>query len=685
MALPLALAALIVVSVWASPDASADEQTPRRATVGFLTAQGRVLMPDGTPAAGATVRAMPDDDGRPILARADQAGLFRLRGIFGNGCRLHASSADGRQQMTLKVSSAAARKELAVPLELKLRPALSHEVTVVAGSRPVEGAQVMAGGGYFRSTGVTGRDGRVLLHVPAGESLEELAAWHPQLGVDGRFDYMHGGLRGKATTLSLHAPAPHTVRVVDTEGNPVAGLELSFAIRLGDSAWIPVREFEDAHAKTGADGTAVVSWMPGKRPAAVDARPVGSDWKVDHVDNTSNHKGVTTLEVRRKQAIVGRIVMPEGANAEGLFVTGFGFGPKHHGDIPYARSRRDGWFTLHVPAEHAYTLGIADLEWASDTWSGLIVATGEAQTARISLEAYPATPVTIRVTRGPEHQPVPDVWIESSSAGSVDWIDGGGNKQTAVGRVNVWLKTGANGEVKTGAGRGKQSFRLSTETWPETEKIEIASADPIEIEFHRAWVGDRHVTGHLTAEGAPYEPALPVAGKGWLLQSNYQLLTSQPTVHADGTFDVAFDADELWLLVVDAKKRRSGYIHIASGELAVEVPMQEMASFSGTLVDANEQPLANHVVRLRPLARRGGPEPAAASVDYDAAGAQTTDAAGRFLFPSVPPGVPLQVVLDQTADGPREFIPGSDIKFEPGEKREGNSIVVRRSDAASAR
>ena len=108
----------------------------------------------------------------------------------------------------------------------------------------------------------------------------------------------------------------------------------------------------------------------------------------------------------------GRLIMPEGADAQGILVTGFGFGPANIGDIPYARARRDGTFTLRVPSEHAFVLGIDDLKWASDPWSGMILGKDSAKPAEITMKVYPATPLTVRVTRGPSasRSPMPG-WI----------------------------------------------------------------------------------------------------------------------------------------------------------------------------------------------------------------------------------------------------------------------------------
>ncbi len=124
--------------------------------------------------------------------------------------------------------------------------------------------------------------------------------------------------------------------------------------------------------------------------------------------------GLITVHARRERIVQGRLIMPDGADARGILVTGFGFGPASRGDVPYARARRDGRFTLQVPSEHAYVLGIADLKWASDPWAGTILPKDSARPREITIKVYPATPLTVRVTRGPRREPVVNAWVDLS-------------------------------------------------------------------------------------------------------------------------------------------------------------------------------------------------------------------------------------------------------------------------------
>ena len=68
-------------------------------------------------------------------------------------------------------------------------------------------------------------------------------------------------------------------------------------------------------------------------------------------------------------------------------------------------------------------LGITDLKWASDPWSGTILDNDTAKPAEITMKVYPATPLVVRVTRGPRRDPVVNAWVDLASMGHVAWTD----------------------------------------------------------------------------------------------------------------------------------------------------------------------------------------------------------------------------------------------------------------------
>lgn|GEM_PF-3564385 len=634
---------------------------------GQVTVTGTVLMPDGSPAAGAIVESIPDREEPPNIVRTDEAGRFQLQGVFGNGSRLHIRSADGSHLATLLQSAVGVRTAFASPVKLTLAPALVHDLTVLSGGRPVAGAHVVASGTAFRTEAVTGPDGKAHLPIPANHQIQELVAWHPELGVNGlRESENHPP--GNVAQLSLLAPAPCRIRVVDPEGKPVVGQELTASVRTEDSDWIVAREIEGTHVRTDGEGLAELSWVPREKLKFVDVDMVGSEWKIDKTDLQGISERIVTVHARRQRTVEGHLVMPEGADAEGILVTGFGFGPDDNGDNPYSRARRDGTFTLRVASEHAYVLGITDLKWASNSWSGVILGRDTWKPAEITLNVYPATPLTVRVTRGPNHDPVADAWVEASSPAEVNWVDSRGENHTGTSRgASGWLRTDAKGEARVGVGTGEQELRLSFGLWDEERKINVTSNEPINVEFHRAWQGERKITGRLMLDGAAYQPSPNLIAYAWVERSPFMPIPIEPKVRADGTFEARFDAKNLSLFFVDRDKRRSGFTRIGLENTLVELAMVSMASYSGTLLDENARPLVDRQLKIF-----------VKTSTYEAASAQQTDTAGRFRFSDVPANVPLELVIRNEDQGnvPRYFVSDQDRLFNPGEIREGDRVIA---------
>ena len=99
---------------------------------GQMTLWIKVVMADGSPAAGAIVESLSDLYDPDVVLTADAAGQARLDGVFGGGAKIWARSADGAYQATKTVPPSLVRSAAARPVELELSPAASHEVSVLS-------------------------------------------------------------------------------------------------------------------------------------------------------------------------------------------------------------------------------------------------------------------------------------------------------------------------------------------------------------------------------------------------------------------------------------------------------------------------------------------------------------------------------------------------------------------------
>ena len=396
--------ALVLLALAIEPTSSSADDSWEALKQARLTATGRVLLPDGSPAASAIVSAI-DGERFNEIGRTDAQGRFELRHVFGNYCGIHAHTRDWRQQAWLVMSGGHARSALKEPVELKLMPAREQQVVVNSQGRPVGGVKLVATGAPFRVEGTTGIDGRALLWIPQGLDWHDIDAWDAKLGGAEIRCYSPSRPSG-VIELALRPPQPHTIHMVDQGRNPMRNLRFSLTCVGAD-------EFDESSVQTDAQGQVTIPWVPAGVPF-IEPRARTPDWKVDDVDEPSKKTpNATTVHVRRRRPIRGRLVMPPGESAEGILVQGDGFGTGATGDIFYTRARRDGTFVFPAASNHGYAVGISDDAWACDLWTGVILASDEAEPADVTLEAYRATPLTVRVTWGPNAEPWNGPFLEA--------------------------------------------------------------------------------------------------------------------------------------------------------------------------------------------------------------------------------------------------------------------------------
>ena len=629
----------------------------------LLTIRGTVVAPAGVSLADVIVRAMSAEFGSYPTTRLDPSGQFVLRSQFGNGGRLHAQTGDGRWQAVLLITEDAARTTLSQPVQLRLTPAIPHPVLVRAKGKPVAGATVASQGTSCVVTATTGPDGLAQLYSPAGEPFKSVVAWHPERGTSSS-PIMAQLAAAVPIGVDLHTPRPQTIHAVDVAGQSVAGLKLAVNFLpegVADNNWIATADIPGAHVLTDASGTAIVPWAPRVPLRFIDVMLAGSGWKLDEADQSRLAEGITTVHVRREHAVQGRLVMPDGASAAGILITGSGSGLTNQGVGLTTRARADGRFTLDVPAGHGIGLGVLDSTWASDIWTGMILATDDAKPAEITIPVYPATPLTVRVTRGPEHHPVVDAFVHLDSMINHTWFDPTGERRQSSDGPRFWTRTDAQGIAHAGVGRGKPTVRLSLNTWNEEQTVVVTSNEPLTVDFYRPWVGQRRVEGRLTDGGVPYPATPTLTARAWVTHQNPQPARIDLGVGPDGLFTIERDAASFQILAFDPARRRAGFTTLGPETSTVDLPLGPTATYGGTLVDEDKQPLPHRTIELH-----------LSEVVSDPFATTQTDALGKFQFAAVPALTPLIVVLRQDKTPPEDwslFLFDHDRMFQPEETR----------------
>jgi hypothetical protein len=659
------LSVAVVALAAVRPIAGADLQVPLK-----LTAAGTVTLEGGKPAAGAIVSYSGQNEPR-VEVHADASGRYKLSAHFGINGRLYVHSADGSQAASRFIAAAAARTELARPIDIKLSPAKACSINVITSDgRPVAEAHVAFDGSFGVAQAITGSDATAKIALPMGDTLRAVAAWHPTKGAAGILDKSRV-LAGDSFQLALMPTAPHTIRVVDSDGRPVSDFPFGVDINAMPRGW-PLTEYIDAaQLRTDADGEVTVPWFP-KEFGSVFVREACPDWKIDEIaQRDKENPNLTIVHARHKVAVRGRLKMPAGESAAGILIDSDGSGFTHIIDAPTARAAADGSFTLFVAPNHGYGLHILDSEWTSSGWSGLILADENSTPAEISMDATRATPLEVRVARGPEPTPVAGAWIYASADQDFTWRDSRDQKRSGSARALQILRTDANGVARAGVGQGKLTVRVSDGMWDEEQKINVESDHPPPVKFYRPWVGDRKVVGHLTVDGTPYKPSPSATIKAVLDYRGGEPLKA--SLHEDGSFEVLGDADKMLIYVSDAQRHVSAFVRTDPKDSEVTLPLLRAGVLSGVLVDHARDPVAGETLQLYLLDEKDFAAQELVAMD------QVTSIQGRFDFDLVPANLKLALVVRRPSREHAGAVAVYSIGryfFAPGEKRETQHLSV---------
>jgi hypothetical protein len=319
----------VVVGLATRPCRANDESPPAEAAELLVT--GTALLPDGSPAAGAVVRLY-DYPESTRTTTADGFGKFVLKGPCLSGLRLHALTLDEHNQAVVFIPEDAVRSHLTQPLTISLQPAKPHQVVVNARGQPVKGARVSMAGkmtGYSSlQAGLTGANGTATIWLPAGEPMLSVVAWHPEHGVAGTTHGVNGTVdwgpddKYAKTELSLLPPSPYVVRVLDSEGRPVAGRAITTNFPSAEGEWIYAQQIDATLATTDKNGEAHFDWFP-KRVKYVNVNLSDRGWKIDKIDNDKTPDGLTTVYVRRKFPVQGRLIFPASVDPQGILINGW--------------------------------------------------------------------------------------------------------------------------------------------------------------------------------------------------------------------------------------------------------------------------------------------------------------------------------------------------------------------------
>jgi protocatechuate 3,4-dioxygenase beta subunit len=282
---------------------------------------GRVVHPDGTPAAGAVVRIAPKENAsrpapRQVAAGAD--GAFRMAGLPRQAVYVVAFGGDASSE-TLELDLAAMPERADVVITLGITGVIAGVVVDAAGE-PVESAQVAAfpqlgaevvETARLRTTATAATDGAGgfrLAGLPDGTYT--LRAYRD--GVPPSADWVPTGTRARTGDTNVRLVLPGDGTIVGEVAFPDGSAPAMYLVRIGTRPPIPLGD---------PDGAVRVPGVPAGRTSVTVSGPSFETTVIKDVNVEADEEtDVGTITVRKGRSITGRVLTASGEPVPGAKV-----------------------------------------------------------------------------------------------------------------------------------------------------------------------------------------------------------------------------------------------------------------------------------------------------------------------------------------------------------------------------
>ncbi len=458
--------------------------------------RGVVVDAAGRPVAGASVRMVRDWKAAGVASSgADGTFVIHDRSLllllFEE---LIAVGPDGRLQGVGEFRELLDSGVPSPPARIVLKPACSVTVAVNdPAGKPIPDASVEIIADYGSvAVGATDRRGRVTLRFPDGPKIQWIIAAKPGAGFDYFENYRSWPSEGNATVpesvaLVLNGARTARLKAVDSKGNPLVGVDFHAWIikKRSKLAEANLSGGRLARARTDPDGLATFDWLPADAEMAIPFLMIPGEFHTPErpAFTPGGPSPVKAVRLVRKVTLRGKVLRPDGQPASGILLQADGmartFDDQH--DRNYARTDRDGTYSMAVAPDHSYMVAVIDPSWAARSQTGIVVRR-EGETRDVpDLKLVKGTLLRGRVTLGPENEPVPGSWIGLTEKGDPlprDFDPRMGDRETLFRGVD----TDADGRYVFRIGPGE--YVLRTDGVDGVGALTVETQDEIVRDFH---------------------------------------------------------------------------------------------------------------------------------------------------------------------------------------------------------
>jgi beta-lactamase regulating signal transducer with metallopeptidase domain len=595
--------------------ANVDEGLPGRGDEMILI-RGTVHAVDGKPAAGCEI--IVHRGTQTIVLCANDQGAFTLpmRASQPYQSAILMRSASGRQQAIYRFEDVVSPSKGVEPLNVTLQNTRTIIVAVTDGEgKSVARARAAITGtqGAFDRIsfdGLTDAAGEFTARVPENLQIGYIYAFKAGAGLD-----YHSYVKPPRSTdlqviapqqpvgraqLVLAAPRSVTIKYVDDDGRPIAGLMVNpwyfhkpsetDDLNIGGVPWF--------YGNTNATGEVTFDWIPKWNDNPIVFSPYSKQFSngerlVFDPKQVQQQPRVVTL--RRRVELSGRVRDDAGKPAADASVVVSGKGYSLNAFRDGVTTDHEGRYRFDVPPHQLYMLAAYSKDGlqASAIRDGIPVYPGKSIN-NIELTLRPATRAFGRLTLGAERKPIEKYNVivyaygrDLNNMTEVSFPHDPNNHWWIQPLIVRSVLTDADGRYEFHLGPGKYDVRGTRQN--AASKFEITDQKELEFNFHSERP-DRGTLRGIVVTGAQAKP-VPSAKISGVTQGGFGGVIDA-TADSEGMFEVQRDSHPAVLYAYTNDRSLGGIVEIGADDKSVTIPIAATASYTAKIVDKDKKPLS---------------------------------------------------------------------------------------------
>jgi hypothetical protein len=572
--------------------------------------EGRVVDASGQSVAGARVFTNALKYLSPAsqtTTRTDSDGRFRLEVTHrANGRMIRASDQDGARQAATHLPYEFENAPPAEPLELILRPAREIQCTVVdALHKAVPDASVLVAASFEKfDEAKTDNEGRAAFRVPPDLPLQAVVAMKGGAGLDywsfrqkdePKSDpYKLAHDHAEPLTFVLNGARPVTIRVVDNQDEPLAGVKVYPWLLSKPNKGAQYDDLNlsglDITQRTNREGVASFDFIPIDNTKRINfwARTEGYYSPERHMFDPASNASEVVAKLVPLVSVRGQVAFEDGRPAPDIDVMAVGAGHTMDGFRQSTRTDAAGNFAFEAYPDQYYQFFAGNRQWATDPLYKIVLAGQPVEDLQLRLN--PATRVYGRVTSGRDKSPVKSLYLQLYRKDDGTYYKLPENQRlpnpkddnTAVMPQIVWSgKTDDAGEFEFFVRPGK--FYIFGPRNQDAVNFEVTDHEPHRVDIHSEQPETIPLTGRVVLRDDPDRKIAEAKVTFVSVDSFAGFLDA--VSDSDGRFQVERAPHNMLIHALAPDRSLAGLIKIGTDDPSVIIPVSPTGIVRGRLVD----------------------------------------------------------------------------------------------------